>query len=899
MHSGPFFLASESGGKSVVQQFCDWCNSEAIDSINLKQGIEQLKYETVFSLYDNKHLIELVQKEMHSSWKKWKNEYESLEYQISKCDDTGEGAPALRRLSGQMKRLKENYLLAELSGSGFLPGYGFPTGVVALVTNSKESVDNRKGGANQQSKFKHRGYPSRGLEVALREYAPGAEIVLDSVVYQSQGLQLNWKMPFNENEVVEQQLFRYSWECNDCHTMSTSLLKPDYCTNSECHSQNIKWQEYIVPTGFTVDYSAPLHNDYTQPKYLPYHEPNISLEEAQWQPLPNPSLGRFRVNDNGKLFHYNSGNGAGYALCLCCGRAEILDNNGGISKLVKQHRRLQGTSINNSIYCQGSENSWSIKQSKFGDDNKVTHPFILGYDVKTSIFEIQINDPLTGNPICDSKLMYTLGVALRAILTKKAGITTNELGLAVRDLKQKEGLLTTSLFLFDEASQGAGFSTSILSQFSEVLNEAKKYLSTCTNKNCEGACHACLLDYDTQHEIDNLDRIHINEFFNKTQFVEKLRIPEELRLFGDNTLVEMEPITLLITKVIDTDVTAIRIHLSKDFELWNWPEWKYRNWINQLASSGIAVSIHVDNSITKKIDPELAWAIQKDLVSSISWYENNKTSTVNNGFILFEIIKGSTVQSWATLDKNACLPNDDWSIPINSILVKSPLRSIPADQEKKIDIETIAKTSLLTTAIVMDDVGNKLDYNVQDFGKKLFDFILKSDDTLLSKLSIGIDTAYYYDKFLVSPLSSYLIISFVAEIKKRSNNFPFELYSAYPKTDRYDRKPICVADNWQEKYSQENFFYKLSESFNLMTKAKILEPRDLPHGRFLLLKLNDGSEIKIIFDQGMGYWSTRYPYRFKYFDFDKDEIGQMEEVTKWSFYLKGANHDSYIAIKYD
>ena len=903
MHAGTFFLEPEAGGKSVVQQFQDWCSTEALTNKRLEAGITQLQFETVFSLYDWKLLVSMVQDEMSGSCKKWMKEYDSLDFQLSRCDTTGTGGPALRKLSGQLKRLKENYLLAELSGSGFLPGYGFPTGVVALVTNSKDSKENRNSVGSKQNKFQRRGYPSRSLDVALREYAPGAEIVLDSVVYQSQGLQLNWKMPFSENEISEQQLFRVSWECKECHTTSTSVIKPENCTNTECCSSNIRWQEYIVPSGFTVDYSMPLHNDYTQPKYLPFKEPKISLEDAMWQPLPNPELGRYRTNDNGKLFHFNEGSGAGYALCLCCGRAEALDNNGGVSKLTKQHKRLQGTSIDNSIYCQGSENSWAIKQSKFSTDNKetkVTHPFLLGHDVQTSIFEIQINDPITGSAIFDSKLMYTLGVAIRIMLAQKAGITTDELGVAVRDVTQKGGLKVTSLFLYDIASQGAGFSTSILNNFTDIIAEARTYLDTCTNRECEGACHACLLDYDTQHEVDNLDRIHASNFLAASQFVEKLRLPKELRIFGNDSLAEMDSMSLLMTKVIDTDVTGIRIYLGEDIKEWDWSEWKYRNWVNQLATSNIDVSIYIERKYLESLQPDIAWSIQEDLVPGISWHICDYDALPNkSGYMLFDVIKGNNVQSWGTLDKSASFPSVAWGEPLDTLIVKSQPTVDRIVISELINLDKISSKSNLTSAVVIDNVSNNLNCNVQAFGENLFEFISESDKQFLEKILCGISSAVYYDKYLVSPLSSFLIINFVAAIKENTNEFDLELYSAYPKKALHNRPPVCVADNWENHDDQLYYYSQLSKKYGLNVYPELTEPKELPHGRFLLLKLKDKSEVKIIFDQGMGYWSSRYPYRYNSFDFTKDEFEQVEASTRWSFNLEAASHDSYIAVKYE
>jgi hypothetical protein len=112
MHAGTFFLEPEAGGKSVVQQFQDWCSTEALSDKRLLAGITQLRFETVFSLYDCKILVSMVQKEMIESCDKWMKEYESLSFQLSRCDSTGVGEPALRKLSGQLKRFKRKLLVS-------------------------------------------------------------------------------------------------------------------------------------------------------------------------------------------------------------------------------------------------------------------------------------------------------------------------------------------------------------------------------------------------------------------------------------------------------------------------------------------------------------------------------------------------------------------------------------------------------------------------------------------------------------------------------------------------------------------------------------------------------------------------------------------------------------------
>lgn len=64
--------------------------------------------------------------------------------------------------------------------------------------------------------------PSRDICTALREYAPGSDVVIDGLVYKSAGITLNWHIPASEAEVKEIQSIRYLWQCGKCGASGTS-----------------------------------------------------------------------------------------------------------------------------------------------------------------------------------------------------------------------------------------------------------------------------------------------------------------------------------------------------------------------------------------------------------------------------------------------------------------------------------------------------------------------------------------------------------------------------------------------------------------------------------------------------------------------------------------------------
>ena len=75
------------------------------------------------------------------------------------------------------KRMREEFMISELARRGFTPAYGFPVDVVAFDHVGRTGGD---------------GGPSRPLDMAIRDYSPGAEVVIDGLVHRSDGILPTW-----------------------------------------------------------------------------------------------------------------------------------------------------------------------------------------------------------------------------------------------------------------------------------------------------------------------------------------------------------------------------------------------------------------------------------------------------------------------------------------------------------------------------------------------------------------------------------------------------------------------------------------------------------------------------------------------------------------------------------
>ena len=98
-------------------------------------------------------------------------------------------SPEQRAVSSQLKRLRGEYLLSELASNGFLPLHGFPVNVLPFVNTTIEQIvaENRRRGEPGRRCLQRRAYPARQLPIAIREYAPGNEVVIDGLVYSRAG----------------------------------------------------------------------------------------------------------------------------------------------------------------------------------------------------------------------------------------------------------------------------------------------------------------------------------------------------------------------------------------------------------------------------------------------------------------------------------------------------------------------------------------------------------------------------------------------------------------------------------------------------------------------------------------------------------------------------------------
>ncbi len=497
LKTGLFFQDDEFGS-NPGEQFIAWCRAEAERNEQLITGLNRLIRGTALGARKASHLFGAVAEAMEQSMDAWRREVDALRKDAAQFEDGSYAskAPAVRAVENQIKRLEEEYLLRELANRQFLPGYGFPTGIVTFIpvtiNDLKQLQKDREG--RDDALGKRLGYPSRQMEMAIREYAPGAEIVMDGRVYESGGVTLNWHIPADVESVNEVQSLRYAYRCRECGTTGDNHSRPEQCP--QCNG-SVETRKYLEPAGFAVDIRHSPHNNVITPTYIPVEPPWISCPTLEWTSLVDSGIGRFRYTDQGHLFHGSRGvHGYGYAVCLRCGRAasevDSREKSNPPEALKDGHPRLRGgKDPDGSSECDGT--SFTIQRG-----------LSLGGSRTTDVFELQ----LAG--LTDEETALSISIALRRSFCRCIGVEEEEVGVAVREGRALDETVQQSIFLYDAATGGNGYVAALRDHVAASLRDSVSVLD-CVKK-CDRACHGCLLTYGTQYDSTKLDRHKAREF---------------------------------------------------------------------------------------------------------------------------------------------------------------------------------------------------------------------------------------------------------------------------------------------------------------------------------------------------------------------------------------------------
>lgn len=858
------------GESKPYDSFCSWLQSE--QHVFTDMVIELVAGTSIAGLSVNAIVADTLSA-ITALREYWSRQRLQIVNFINSADDQA----YKKALELELKRHDEDYLLRDLASRAFLPGYGFPTDVVNLnnynVEDWSEKGKKKKDKDREDNIFSLKEKPSRSLDVALREYAPGSSLVIDGRVYRSAGILLQNYESGNDKPLK----FDLAWRCHQCG--ATGVKENAYsnqaslqCTHCQEPISDIK--TVLRPMGFTTDFYEPTSNDITSQKFMKMAPPRVQVY-GETLSLPDPRCGFIRFGHDGTVFHHSSGeNDCGFAVCLACGRAESMLNEGNVPNILaadKDHRPIGGaTGSHKEKNCSGK----NVKSNLY-----------LGFHTHTDVLEIALKSPTSGEWLSDRTehqiVARTLAVALRDTIAEYIGIASSEMGFAVRLDKDLVSRQNRSIIqVFDNVSGGAGFVLSGLNNIQCLLIRAIELLRC--PADCETACSKCLASSDSKVEQQQLDRKLALAWILNSKIEDYLNLPEHFEIIPSAELCAVGPIRFVQScqnKRISTEQPfKLRCFLHGSVDQWDLalPTFKDRllTWklVDKLDIELVmADNFALDNDTLRQLlayqcigicsykAPASLFAVENETVTALQLLFNDECITV------------------LTHSAHAAIAGENWlATAEDSIWVSTS--SLPAIELNSFELENNNSVAEKFTVI---ELTEQLNGPINGFSEQLSTLIKNHVPELRQKLDINqVSKITYSDRYLKSPwaalLCAKLISSFVG-----NNTVEIEIHTMASNAPRQGR---LISHDWQFDHDQKFLLANLLEQDMPGVNVKVnvaTSTWDLPHSRRLTLAYSDDTQSQILLDQGVGYWKPNVTsYNLKEHDFYLDAEGQLSNLLE-------------------
>lgn len=880
------------------ESFLSWCQSPSFQmESEIKSGIERLVRFSVLDKENPSRLAKEAAKMLEKIAKEWIAEWSSLNQQLADIAGKESSDPALKAIKFQQGRLEGEYLLRELASEGFLPGYGFPTDIVSfdnltvsrLKAWSSHSDDGQK---REDNRYRRRELPSRDRMTALRDYAPGSEVVIDGLVYESAGITLNWHLPPDTLDAREIQNIRFAWRCAQCGASGSDVTLQMAFACHECGKQikreNI--QEFLEPAGFAVDFYKDPTNDLSVRNFIPVESPWISAN-GQWFPLSNPDLGRFRTTTRGHVFYQSMGiHQAGYAICLSCGRTEpMLDKNKPPKSLKESHRKLRGRK--GAPVCDGTQNSWKIKEG-----------ISLAHETMTDVLEIQLRGEEDGLWLNDEMTARTLSVVFRDTIADLLGVQTSELGCTVKESRQNGNIRCRSILIYDVYA--SGYVSSAENYIDRIFLAARRRLSCPVG--CDSACPQCILDFDQRFLADVLDRNRALNFLTE-RWIGRLSIPSNLKFFGDNSRPEYRELTNAIFRESGKpDSVDVTLFAGGPPESWDLGPSPLRHLAYRLAGNDRNVSILLSLKSLESLEEGDRLMLSSLLdCPNIKLYLTSDSPSVLGGRLLAEVSGHGRFMRWASNDSGSFLLGPSWGKSLHQVIWginETPLSNKLWKDLKKEDL--LPKTANIPEMSM--EIHHELDGPARGFGNRFWSALLERNSQLkkLFAQNKKIIEIRYMDRYLFSPLSVILLSEIIHGAKATFGQLiwgnPLICVTTSSSHGREGKPPYRVWDDWEVDDSRDRVLKAILADISPNVQVKLEEKARLRHARTFEVVFESGSMV-LVLDQGVSYWRVnRTGATGKniswIFDFSSDLQNQVQSLLSNNLNLEGAVYPTLIYV---
>ena len=366
-------------------------------------------------------------------------------------------ASTLRHQADRARRIADELcdqdLIGFLSAHHWLPNYAFPQDTVRLLV--------------RQDVFRDSLRLERDRAMAIIDYAPGAQVIVDGSLIESAALELEKRVPVLRHF---QQL-----------THGRVKLFPPGASDLP-HGPTVV--AYLEPRGFSTQVNDPIEPPNLYRKRPAPNTPVFLVDGAPaeaFEPCPDLPGVYWAIQRSATLFTANlgplcRGRPVGYRLCLQCG-SKIETGAGGT------HHAPWGSE------CRGRYES-----------------IALAHRFETTVLQLRFSRPAAPQVEQSQPFWRTLATAVGLAAGETLDIERGDLRVDFRSqIDEADG---GELFLYDNIPGGAGYAQSVQRHLPRVIQRTLDRLARCSNPDClpESSCYACLRSYENQYHWMELCR---------------------------------------------------------------------------------------------------------------------------------------------------------------------------------------------------------------------------------------------------------------------------------------------------------------------------------------------------------------------------------------------------------
>lgn len=696
----------------------------------------------------------------------FQNRVVNFDKAISTVD--GRSGSASTYVQHQKANFIKGSLLVFLAENSFLPSAGIPTGLVECVLGKDFKTS----------------YPTMHLSQAISAYAPGRQVVKNEWIYEPAGILLKTRYDGKTSRYVLQKCSKCGYTTihqGNALTTCPKCNEPGSMHGLKDMSREQRFTEIVEPAAFSVAYSAQPTRKINPLGAMNLIQP-VLLEMDPWQDRPDSAKMVMRSSTpKSEILFYNQGrNGFGYALCPYCGRMVSEPNAFDQEPALAGHRHLS-----TGVPCQGGENNGAGVRR---------HVLLVGR-YQTDFVEIKFYNS-SNEIVTDTETLYSLGVILSRKLTELLGVNDGEIEFGYNSAAH-------SIFIYDTALGGAGYSPLFREYKDRVLDMAYKTLSEC---DCERACTSCLVDRRSQWYLNYLNRKKALEWL-KMECESRLAPEAVAALVPDASAVTTDFATEFRQLTRNKNLKAIKLFIDSDYPHWQFSDFQYGKLLDELSLQGVDVSFVLSEKLDLSHCPASASAALMAVLFKHKFQYLQTAFAPHLKPLMAVLFSNGDVKTYFGEDVNT-LPSASWG---NGKIYSSMANMNMTCSD--VDVPELLK-QMMTDGTIMFDARLKKDCHIGNLLDTLIDANPGKWNQIIPLMSGEKVAIEYTDRYLLTPIGCLLLAHMIKRIRQR--------FSVSIATLKIILKPIRHS-NYEAADIAIDIDYQSNEARNSFLSAAIAE----------------------------------------------------------------------------